>query len=90
MKKEDFKFKEVDYTDGHIDYWFLVNGETRKELDDKYRGEQGFIGIPQVLYSKDEDAVSVRRQFHCSYDVILSEDKSLKEILKSIVQELSN
>lgn len=85
MKKEDFEFIEIDRTDGHIDYWFKVIGETRQELNRKYGGEQAFVGVFSVLYSKDEDIAGVRRQFHCSYDVVLADD-TLKETLKSIVE----
>lgn len=88
MRKEDFEFKEVDLTDGHIDYWFWVKGETKQELSHKYGGEQAYIGVTRVLYSKDEDIVGIRRQFHCSHDVVLSDDDTLRDMLKSIVGEL--
>lgn len=87
MKKEDFEFMKIDRTDGHIDYWFNVKGETRQELNRKYGSEQGFVGIYKVLYSKDEDIAGVRREFRCSYDIILADD-ALKEMLKSVVKEL--
>ena len=87
MKKEDFKFKEINGDNGHIDYWFSVEGETKKELTDKYM-EQGMIGVTEVVYSKDEDIVGVKRQFHWNFDVIIDNDIFLKELLKSIVDSL--
>lgn len=84
MKKEDFKFKEINGDNGHIDYWFSVEGETAKELTDKYM-EQGMIGVTEVVYSKDEDIVGVKRQFHWNFDVIVDNDSLLKELLKSII-----
>jgi hypothetical protein len=38
----------------------------------------------RVVYSKDEDVVGVERTFDFSYDVILSEDKKLHDILKEL------
>ena len=87
MKKEDFKFKEINGDNGHIDYWFSVEGETAKELTDKYM-EQGMIEVTEVVYAKDEDIVGVKRQFHWNFDVIIDNDSLLKELLKSIVDTL--
>ena len=87
MKKEDFKFKEINGDNGHIDYWFFVEGETAKELTDKYM-EQGMIGVTEVVYSKDEDIVGIKRQFHWNFDVIIDNDSLLKELLKSIINSL--
>ena len=87
MKKEDFKFKEINGDNNHIDYWFSVEGETEKELTDKYM-EQGMVGVTEVVYSKDEDIVGVKRQFHWNFDVIIDDDISLKELLKSITDSL--
>lgn len=84
MKKEDFKFKEVNGDNGHIDYWFSVEGETAKELTDKYM-EQGMVGVTEVVYSKDEDIVGVKRQFYWNFDIIVDNDSLLKELLKSII-----
>ena len=87
MKKEDFKFKEINGDSGHIDYWFSVEGETEKELTDKYM-EQGMIGVTEVVYSKDADMVGVKRQFPWNFDVIVDNDSLLKELLKSIISSL--
>lgn len=88
MRKEDFELKQVDRSTGHIDYWFEVKGETQAELTLKYR-EQCMVGVTGVVYSEDEDVVGVRRQFHWNYDVVISDDDSLKEVLKSIVGNLN-
>jgi hypothetical protein len=87
MKKEDLKFKEVNEDNGYIDYWFFVEGETAKELTDKYM-EQGMIGVTEVVYSKDEDIVGVKRQFPWNFDVIIDNNSLLKELLKSIISSL--
>ena len=88
MRKEDFKLKEVDRSNGHIDYWFDVSGETADELTFTNR-EQCMVGVTSVVYSEDEDIVGVRRQFHWNYDVVISNDNFLKEMLKSIVKDLN-
>lgn len=44
------------------------------------------VGVPEIIYTKDKDIVGVKRQFPFNYDVILSDDKKLKNIL----MELSN
>ena len=87
MRKEDFKFKEVDRNSGHIDYWFYVNGEAEKELTNKYM-EMCMVRVIEVVYSKDEDIVGIKRLFPFNYDVVLSDDESLKELLKSIIQDV--
>lgn len=87
MRKEDFKLEKVDCSNGHIDYWFNINGETEEELTDKYR-EQCMVGITSVVYSADEDVVGVKRQFHWNYDVVISNDDSLKTMLRDIVPNI--
>lgn len=89
MRKEDFKLGITEYKDGHIDYWFNVSGETEKELTDKYM-EMCMVGVTEVVYSKDEDVVGIKRLFPFNYDVVLSDDESLKELLKSIIYETEN
>ena len=88
MRKEDFVFYEVDNTNGHTDYWFIVGGETQKQLTEKYN-EMCMVGVREAVYSQDEDIVGIKRQFHWSYDVVISDDELLKEILKSIVKEMN-
>jgi hypothetical protein len=88
MRKEDFVFYEVDNTNGHTDYWFIVEGETQKQLTEKYN-EMCMVGVREVVYSQDEDIVGIKRQFHWNYDVVISDDESLKETLKSIIKEMN-
>lgn len=47
------------------------------------------VSVREVVYSQDEDVVGIKRQFHWSCDVVISEDNSLKEILKSIIKEMN-
>ena len=86
--RKDFVFYEVDNTNGHTDYWFIVLGETRKQLTEKYN-EMCMVGVKEIVYSQDEDIVGIKRQFHWSYDVVISDDETLKEILKSIIKEMN-
>lgn len=64
-----------------------VHEKTEKELTNKYK-EQCMVGVTSVVYSEDEDVVGVKRQFHWNYDVIISDDASLKTILRDIVQNI--
>ena len=89
MRKEDFKLRGTECKNGHIDCWFNVSGETEKELTDKYR-EMCMVGVTEVVYSKDEDIVGIKRLFPFNYDVVISDDESLKELLKSIIYETEN
>lgn len=84
MTKNDFKLVKNEKENGHDDYWFEVSGESQKELENKHK-EMCMVGICEVVYSKDEDVVGIKRIFHWNYDVILSND----EILKSILRDLS-
>lgn len=85
--KDNFSLIKHDTSDGHDDYWFKVNGETKKTLDDKYR-EQGFVGVNAVVYSKDEDIVGIKRIFVWNWDVILNDDLIIKQILTELVKEI--
>lgn len=44
------------------------------------------VGVTEVVYSKDEDAVGIKRQFPFNYDVVLSDDEDLKIMLKELSQ----
>ena len=83
MNKDNFKFLRKGNADGHEDYWYEVNKETGEYLRDKYM-EQGLKAVFRVIYSKDEDLVGIERTFDFSYDVVLSDDKELHDILKSL------
>lgn len=90
MKREDFKFDRKETPDGHEDYWFKVLGDSQKELTDTYM-EQSMVAVTECVYSKDEDIVAVKKLFpfneYCSL-VDSNSDSGLKDILKSIVEEL--
>ena len=85
--KENFKFDHVVEANGHKDYWFKTDTVSDDELTDKYM-EQGMVGVTDVIYSKDEDFVGIKRLFPFSFDVITPDDRELKNILKELVKEM--
>lgn len=80
MNKNDFNLIKNEKENGHNDFWYKVSGDSRKELENNF-SEMCMVGIDEVVYSKDEDIVGVKRIFPFNYDVILSDDISLKSIL---------
>lgn len=84
--KEDFKLITVDKTDGHEDYWFETSSNADEELSREYM-EQGLQHVFEVVYSKDEDFVGVKRQFIFNWDVVISDDEHLKSVLKELAVE---
>ena len=84
--KEDFKLNKVDKSDGHEDYWFDTSIKADNELCCKYM-EQGLQHVFEVVYSKDEDTVGVKRQFMFNWDVVMSDDEQLKNILRELSVE---
>lgn len=87
MNKEDFKLCKRDITDVHEDYWFKVSGETKEYLTKEYM-EQSMIDVIEVVYSKDEDIVGVKRLFPFNYNVVISDDIELKQTLVNLVDEI--
>jgi hypothetical protein len=83
MNKLDFELDRKELVDGHEDYWFKVNGDSLKELEAEL-WEQSMIQVTSVVYSKDEDVVGVRRDFPWNWDVVLFDNKELKNILKEL------
>lgn len=83
----DFVLDRIDRANGHEDYWFTVNGETAKYLTRQYM-EQCMVGVTECVYSADEDIVGVKRQFHFNYDVVLSDNKQLKDVLKELTDDV--
>jgi hypothetical protein len=85
MNKLDFELlrNDNDNENGHDDYWFKVKGDSLEELDKDYM-ETGMVGVSEIVYSKDEDVVGIKRLFHFSWDVILVNNKELKGILKEL------
>ena len=43
------------------------------------------IAVTECVYSVSDNVVGVKRQFPFNFDVVLSNDEELKNILKSIV-----
>lgn len=86
MNKENFTLDRVDRKDEHEDYWFKTDKISDKELSDKYM-EMCMIGVTEVVYSKDEDIVGIKRQFPFNYDVVLSDDEDLKRMLNARIDE---
>jgi hypothetical protein len=83
MNKLDFLLDKVETPDGHVDYWFKVKGGSLKELEEEF-WEQSMVQVTSVVYSKDEDVVGVRRDFPFNWDVVLTENKKLKKVLKEL------
>lgn len=87
MKAEDFILDHVDHN-GYEDYWFLVTGEAKKELTDKYM-DMCMVEVSEVVYSRREDTIGVKRLFPFNYDVIMPEDEELKKIVAVLASEES-
>ena len=83
MNKLDFELLRNDNENGHDDHWFKVKGDSLEELDKDYM-ETGMVGVSEIVYSKDEDVVGIKRLFHFSWDVILVNNEELKGILKEL------
>lgn len=83
MKKSDFRFhkKEMEYED----YWFYVDGETKSELTDRHM-EQSMVSVTEVVYSKADDIVAVRKLFPFNTMVVYDKDPELRKILLELVQ----
>lgn len=86
MDKHNFILSRVDKTNDHEDYWFKTDKISDEELSKDYM-EQCMIGVTEVVYSRDEDIVGIKRLFPFNFDVVLSNDENLKAILKEIIDE---
>ena len=87
MIAEDFVFDKREHNERYDDYWFDVVGASAKELTDEYM-EQSMVGVTSVVYSVTDGVLGVRRQFPFNYDVITPNNPELKDIIKSIVEEM--
>lgn len=85
MTKDSFTLIRIDDSDGHEDYWFTADKETLNELENDVH-EMCMVGVTEIVYSKDEDIVGIKRQFPFNFDVVLSDNEELKSILKEIVE----
>lgn len=83
--EQDFTLDRIDRSDGHEDYWFKVNETANIKLSNIYN-EMCMVGVTEVVYSKDEDIVGIKRQFPFNYDVVISHDEKLKSILRAITK----
>ena len=85
MNKTDFKFSKFDPE--YQDYWFEVSGDTKTEFTDKYF-EMCMIEVTDVVYSKAENMVGIKRLFPFNYDVVISDNDELKTMLSKIAEEV--
>ena len=83
MNAKDFIFDR--YDSEYEDYWFKVTGDTKKELTDKYM-EMCMVEVTEVVYSVKEDIVGVKQLFPFNYQVVQSNDKTLKALLIDLVK----
>jgi hypothetical protein len=86
MNKDNFTLLRVNKANGHEDYWFKPDEDTANKLAESCM-EMCMVGVTEVVYSKDEDVVGIKRQFPFNYDVVLSNDENLKAVLKDLSVE---
>lgn len=86
MNKTDFKFSKFDPE--YQDYWFEISGNTKTELTDNYF-EMCMIEVTDVVYSKVEDVVGIKRLFPFNYDVIISSNDELRTILAELIEGIN-
>ena len=79
MKREDFIFDHMD--DEYEEYWFRVVSYPKDEMC--------MVSVTEVVYSNKEQALGVKRLFPFNYDVIMPDDTELKDMLKSLVNEVN-
>ena len=84
MNKDDFIFNKLD--DKFQDYWFNVHGDSQTYLTDKYM-EQSMVAVTEVVYSKIEDMVGIKRLFPFNKYVEVVEDEELKDIIKELIED---
>lgn len=86
MNKEDFVFDRLDKE--YEDYWFKVEGKSKEILTEKYM-EQSMISVTDVVYSKKEDVIGIKRLFPFNYHVAMDNDNvELKEILMELIENI--
>lgn len=86
LTQEDFTLDKIEKENGHEDYWFKTSDKADKFLCWKY-GEQGCEHVFEVVYSKDENIVGIKRQYRFNWDVTISPNLQLKSILISLIGE---
>lgn len=90
MNSFDFKFTKFDPE--FSDFWFEISGESADILTKEY-SEGNILGVTDVVYSELDDSVQIKRLLLkgvsvSGYDMITSNDASLKETLVSKVSEI--
>ncbi|MDB6475528.1 hypothetical protein PMN51_17925 [Blautia wexlerae] len=85
MDKTNFKFIRLNSPNKFKDYWFKTDKTSKNELMNEYI-EQGMVGIPFVIFSKDEDIITIKRQFMFNFDFITPTNDKLKSILACMVR----
>lgn len=83
--KENFTFDHVKKINTHEDYWFKTDKTSEKELMNEYM-DQGVVGIPSVMYSKDKDIIVITRQYMFNFDFIAPVNDKLKSVLADMVR----
>lgn len=86
MNKADFTFDKITSDDGFVDIWFKVDGETKKELTDRYM-EQSMIEVLGTVYGTTDGRIGVKRLFPFYFDVIMVIDSELSQMMADIIQE---
>ncbi len=86
LHESDFKFTKLD--EEYQDYWFSVSGDSAEYLRQKYM-EQSMITVSDVVYSKADEVVGVKRQFPFNFDVITPDDEDLKEFVSKIANSIT-
>ncbi len=85
MRKEDFVFDHKD--DEYQYYWFHVIGDAKIELTNKHM-EMCMVEVTDVVFSATDGVVGIKQLFPFNYDVVLSDDTVLKEVLVSLTKEV--
>lgn len=90
MNSFDFKFTKFDPE--FSDFWFEISGESADILTKEY-SEGNILGVTDVVYSELDDSVQIKRLLLkgasvSGYDMITSNDASLKDILVHKVSEI--
>ena len=90
MNSFDFKFTKFDPE--FSDFWFEISGESADILTKEY-SEGNILGVTDVVYSELDDSVQIKRLLLkgvsvSGYDMITSNDASLKETLVSKASEI--
>lgn len=86
LTQEDFTLDRVEREDGHEDYWFKTSNKADDYLTWRYMS-QGCEHVFEVVYSKDENIVGIKRQYKFNWDVVISPNLQLKSILIGLIGE---